>query len=304
MSRKINQKKEAFLASGGLLRSAGLAVPVAGVSSISNFIHQAHHLPAMQQHPGRVRGPHFCMKLRHYKILHSVPAPVSSACNLVRSPGQNAGAITLKNYAPLENGPQSRLHNFRVGAAGPINLRPVFFSKFYPGNLPRPIYFKKVKFEVIVTSGECKEARSAVTFAGVSSINTNQANHLNLPAMSLHPGRAWVTHFCVKLRHYKILHSVPAPVFSPNAPRYKLKFGVVPNVGFSRCIGSRGALFSPATFPSGVFIASEVTPSCKPTAGRASRLIRLDSDAASPMQSVSACGSAGSLSSHQTRISP
>ena len=109
---------------------------------------------------------------------------------------------------------------------------------------------------------------------------------------------------CVKLRHYKILHSVPAPVFSPNAPRYKLKFGVVPNVGFSRCIGSRGALFSPATFPSGVFIASEVTPSCKPTAGRASRLIRLDSDAASPMQSVSACGSAGSLSSHQTRISP
>ena len=168
MSRKINQKKEAFLASGGLLRSAGLAVPVAGVSSISNFIHQAHHLPAMQQHPGR----------------------------------------------------------------------------------------------------------------------------------------AWVTHFCVKLRHYKILHSVPAPVFSPNAPRYKLKFGVVPNVGFSRCIGSRGALFSPATFPSGVFIASEVTPSCKPTAGRASRLIRLDSDAASPMQSVSACGSAGSLSSHQTRISP
>ena len=168
MSRKINQKKEAFLASGGLLRSAGLAVPVAGVSSISNFIHQAHHLPAMQQHPGRVRGPHFCMKLRHYKILHSVPAPV----------------------------------------------------------------------------------------------------------------------------------------FSPNAPRYKLQFGVVPNVGFSRCIGSRGALFSPATFPSGVFIASEVTPSCKPTAGRASRLIRLDSDAASPMQSVSACGSAGSLSSHQTRISP
>ena len=79
MSRKINQKKEAFLASGGLLRSAGLAVPVAGVSSISNFIHQAHHLPAMQQHPGRVRGPHFCMKLRHYKILHSVPAPVFSA---------------------------------------------------------------------------------------------------------------------------------------------------------------------------------------------------------------------------------
>lgn len=308
MSLQINQKKEAFLALGDPFRPSGIAVPVAGVSSISksNYIHQAHHLnrPVMQQHPGRARRTRICVNLRHYRFLQSAPAPVFSACNLVRSPGQNAGAITLKNYAPLENGPQSRLHNFRVGAAGPINLRPVFFSKFYPGNLPRPIYFKKVKFEVIVTSGECKEARSAVTFAGVSSINTNQANHLNLPAMSLHPGRAWVTHFCVKLRHYKILHSVPAPFFSPNAPRYKLKFGVVPNVGFSRRIGSRGALFSPATFPSGVFIASEVTPSCKPTAGRASRLIRLDSDAASPMQSVSACGSAGSLSSHQTRISP
>lgn len=78
MSRHINQKKEAFLASGGLLRSAGLAVPVAGVSPISIYIHQAHHLPAMQQHPGRARGPHFCMKLRHYKILHSGPAPVFS----------------------------------------------------------------------------------------------------------------------------------------------------------------------------------------------------------------------------------
>lgn len=217
MSLQINQKKEAFLASGGLLRSAGLAVPVAGVSSISksNYIHQAHHLnrPVMQQHPGRARAAQICVNLRHYRFLQSVPAPVFSACNLVRSPGQNAGVITLKNYAPLENGPQSRLHNFRVGAAGPINLRPVFFSKFYPGNLS-PIYCIKAKLKVIVTSGECKEARTAVTFAGVSPINTNQANHLNLPAMSLHPGRARGPHFCMKLRHYKILHRGPAPVFS------------------------------------------------------------------------------------------
>lgn len=60
MSRKINQKKEAFLASGGLLRSAGLAVPVAGVSSISNFIHQAHHLPAMQQLRAGAGGTNLC----------------------------------------------------------------------------------------------------------------------------------------------------------------------------------------------------------------------------------------------------
>ena len=78
MSRQINQKKEAFLASGNPFGSAGLVVPVAGVSSIFNYISQAHHLPAMQQHPGRARATHFCMKLRHYKILHSVPAPVFS----------------------------------------------------------------------------------------------------------------------------------------------------------------------------------------------------------------------------------
>ena len=125
MSLQINQKKEAFLASDDLFRPSGFAVPVAGVSPIPNNIHQAHHLPAMQQHPGRARAERICVNLRHY--LHQcVPAPVFSACNLVRSPGQNAGVITPENYAPLENGPQSRLHNFRVGAAGPINLRPDF----------------------------------------------------------------------------------------------------------------------------------------------------------------------------------
>lgn len=172
MSLRINQKKEAFLASGGPFGSAGLAVPVAGVSSISNYIHQAYHLnrPVMQQHPGRARAARICGNLRHYLHLQCVPAPVFSACNLVRSPGQNAGVITLKNYAPLENGRQSRLHNFRVGAAGPINLRPVFFSKFYPGNLPRPIYCIKAEINVVKPSGKCKEARTAVTFAGVVSI--------------------------------------------------------------------------------------------------------------------------------------
>lgn len=132
MSLQINQKKEAFLALGGLFRPSGLAVPVAGVSPISNYIHQAHHLnrPVMQQHPGRARRTRICVNLRHYRFLQSAPAPVFSACNLVRSPGQNAGVITPENYAPLENGPQSRLHNFRVGAAGPINLRPVFNTPY------------------------------------------------------------------------------------------------------------------------------------------------------------------------------
>lgn len=169
MSLQINQKKEAFLASGGLLRSAGFAVPVAGVSSISNYIHQAHHLnPVMQQHPGRARR----------------------------------------------------------------------------------------------------------------------------------------TRICVNLRHYRFLQSVPAPVFSPSAPRY-LIFGVVPNVGFSRPICTRGALFSPATFPSGVFIIDSriklVIPFCKPTAGRASRLIRRNSATVAPSQAVFACGSAGPLFSRQIR---
>lgn len=97
------------------------------------------------------------------------------------------------------------------------------------------------------------------------------------------------------------------PVFSPSALRFISKFGVGPNVGFSRHIGSRGALFSPATITSGVLIVTRiklVIPSCKDTAGRASRLIRRNSVAAAPRQSVSACGSTGPLFSHETRISP
>lgn len=55
----------------------GVVVSFAGVSSIHNF-HQAHHLnrPVMQQHPGRVRATRICVNLRHYRFLHSVPAPV------------------------------------------------------------------------------------------------------------------------------------------------------------------------------------------------------------------------------------
>ena len=119
------------MASGGPFGSAGLAVPVAGVSPISIYFHQAHLCNSvMLRHPARVRATRICVNLRHY-YLQRVPAPVFSACNLVRSPGQNAGVITPENYAPLENGPQSRLHNFRVGVAGPINLRPVF-NTLYP----------------------------------------------------------------------------------------------------------------------------------------------------------------------------
>ena len=147
MSRQINHKKEAFFASVGPW-SAGIAVPYAGIST-----------------PNPARGS------TDSQSEISSPEPYAPLVDILPA----CRVTTPKNYAPLENGPQSRLHNFRVGAAGPINLRPVFFSKFYPGNLPRPIYFKKVKFEVIVTSGDCKEARAAMTFAGVVCIRIGGA---------------------------------------------------------------------------------------------------------------------------------
>ena len=125
MSRQINQKKEAFLASVGPW-SAGIAVPYAGVSPISVYIPQAHHLnsPVTQQHPGRARAARICVNLRHYLHLQCVPAPVFSAC------GQTAGVITPENYAPFKTGSEIRLHIFRVGAADPINLRPVFNTPY------------------------------------------------------------------------------------------------------------------------------------------------------------------------------
>lgn len=87
--------------------------------------------------------------------------------------------------------------------------------------MSRHIYQK----ESILISVDPWSAGVAVT-AGVSPINTNQANHLNLlPAMSLHPGRVRGSHFCMKLRHYKILHSGPAPVFSPTGTALALKSG-------------------------------------------------------------------------------
>lgn len=90
MSRQINQKKEAFLASVGH-RSAGIAVPYAGVSS-TYTTDRTHHLnrPAMLLHPG----------------------------------------ITPKQLSPIEYESRSRLIIFRVGAAGPINLRPVFNTQY------------------------------------------------------------------------------------------------------------------------------------------------------------------------------
>lgn len=207
MSRQINQKK-AFLALGGLLRSTGLAVPVAGVSSISNYIPQAHlYHSEMLRHPGRVRMTHFCMKLRHYQILHSVPAS--------------------------------------------------FF-----------------------TNGRPTGSDHSRGVTGGNFMTQNETNN-------------------------KAALSVSADFSSPSAPRLLSKFGVRPNAVSLRHTGSRGALFSPATFPSGVLIVTRiklVIPSRRHTAGRASRLIRRNSVAVSPRQTVSACGSAGPLSSHQTRI--
>lgn len=77
MSRHIYQKESILISVDP--RSAGVAVS-AGVSPISNYIHQAHHLncPVMQQHPGRVRAARICVNLRHYRFLQSVPAPVFS----------------------------------------------------------------------------------------------------------------------------------------------------------------------------------------------------------------------------------
>lgn len=61
----------------------------------------------------------------------SVHRQMGRAAFFWNTPALNAAAIIPirkypENYAPLENGPESRLHNFRVGVAGPINLRPVF----------------------------------------------------------------------------------------------------------------------------------------------------------------------------------
>lgn len=61
----------------------------------------------------------------------SVHRQMGRAAFFRNTPALNAAAITPirkypENYAPLENGPDARLHNFRVGVAGPINLRPVF----------------------------------------------------------------------------------------------------------------------------------------------------------------------------------
>lgn len=98
MSRQINHKKEAFFASVGPW-SAGIAVPYAGIST-----------------PNPEKGSTDSQSEISSPEPYAPLVGISPACRVT----------TPKNYAPLENGPQSRLHNFRVGAAGPINLRPVF----------------------------------------------------------------------------------------------------------------------------------------------------------------------------------
>lgn len=240
MSRQINHKKEAFLASVGPW-SAGIAVPYAGVSSINpargSFEGQSiisspePYAPAAGIEPAypvrehsdntlRTVGVPLCTDSRlpvtAYHIFYGMTRqPQDSCISLFHTPASAALGVpyagistpnpekgstdsqseisspepyaplvgilpacrvtTPKNYAPLENGPQSRLHNFRVGAAGPINLRPVFFSKFYPGNLPRPIHFLKAEINVVISSGDCKEVRAAMTFAGVVCIRIGGA---------------------------------------------------------------------------------------------------------------------------------
>lgn len=213
MSRQINQKKEAFLASGGLLRSAGFAVPFSGVlhNLHTGCVSIARSSAFGQKGTVVTREDETIAPFPELDCLtrHTIPvkpctdfrplfasAETSSVsvklfkfwqggdgsypygpCRLFsNTPALNAAAIIPiirlypENYAPLEPEPHRRLHNFRVGVAGPINLRPVFFSKFYPGNLPRPIYCIKAEINVVKPSGKCKEARTAVTFAGVVSI--------------------------------------------------------------------------------------------------------------------------------------
>lgn len=77
MSRHIYQKESILVSVGPW--SAGVAV-TAGVSPISIYLDQAHHLncPAMSLHPGRARAARICVNLRHYRFLQSVPAPVFS----------------------------------------------------------------------------------------------------------------------------------------------------------------------------------------------------------------------------------
>lgn len=104
MSRQINHKKEAFFASVGPW-SAGIAVPYAGIST-----------------PNPEKGSTDSQSEISSPEPYAPLVGISPACRVT----------TPKNYAPLENGPQSRLHNFRVGAAGPINLRPVFSRSFTP----------------------------------------------------------------------------------------------------------------------------------------------------------------------------
>lgn len=142
------------MALGDPFRPSGLAVPVAGVS---------HNL-----HTGCVsnaRSSAFGQKGTVVTREDETIAPFPELDCLTRH------TIPVKpctDFRPLFASAETssvsvKLSKFRQGG-------PVFFSQFYPGNLLRPIYCIKAKLKVIVTSGECKEARAAVTFAGVICI--------------------------------------------------------------------------------------------------------------------------------------
>lgn len=182
MSLQINQKKEAFLASGGPFGSAGLAVPVAGVTSInpargstevqseisspepyapvvglppaypvrehpvstvctsgvplctvSGLPGTAYHITASET--GLFQNP--CISLSHTPPSAALGAPFAGVSpiytdqtNLNCAAMSVHSGITPKQLSPIEYESRSRLIIFRVGAAGPINLRPVFNTPY------------------------------------------------------------------------------------------------------------------------------------------------------------------------------
>lgn len=82
-------------------------------------------------HEGQRGRVHFIHSLagaarREIRTSHRVVGGDTLAAPAFSTSGIQPGIHIPKNYAPVEYGPQRWLHNFRVGVAGPINLRPVF----------------------------------------------------------------------------------------------------------------------------------------------------------------------------------
>lgn len=260
----------------------GNSLQTAGVSPISTYIHQAHHLnrPAMLLHPGRARRTRICVNLRHYRFLQSVPAPVFSACDPARTSGRPAGVVTPKKLSPLEDGPQSRLIFFRVGAAGPISLRPVFsdigtaqapksgnpstggvntipavpifdFSTTLYAAVLRPVPFADRPGEKDGLYG------SAGTFAPRSGFICFKTTAAQLMADAVSAANSSFS----KLRHYLVRFSGIASVFSYMAPtnqrRCSFKW-VLTNYGAGT------AATNPLKFCNGWHGITAVPPFCKP----------------------------------------